>query len=100
MIDKNLYNVIDQLSSDQARVKMVLYIENQIPALSGTIDQAINTAYSIAGLMATSYARNLEDDDPLNEILTVAGELEIGADDASELRDELLEKISALRLLQ
>jgi len=54
-------------------------------------------AYYIAGLLATDYARTLKPGDPIDEILTIAGELEINPDNAIELRSELVQKINSLQ---
>ena len=53
-------------------------------------------AYSIAGLLATDYARNLKPNDPISEVLFLAGELEIGPPNADELLRELVQRIENL----
>ncbi|MBM3210133.1 hypothetical protein FJZ39_02230 [Candidatus Saccharibacteria bacterium] len=53
-------------------------------------------AYNIAGLMATDYARTLPQGSLLDEIFTIAGELEIDPEDRDALREELIQKIDLL----
>lgn len=92
----NIYERIDNLSNEQSRAEITSYLKALLPTLLGGLEQSISAAYSIAGLMATEYARNLKNDDPIDEILTIAGELEIGPPNAQELRQELVSKIEAL----
>lgn len=54
-------------------------------------------AYSIAGLMATDYARTLPEDDPISTILAIAGELEVNDPaDKDELKNELITAIDSI----
>ncbi len=46
--------------------------------------------------MATRYGRSLTPDNPINEIVTIAGELEINPKNADDLRRELISKIEKL----
>lgn len=64
--------------------------------LADDSQRATDIAYSIAGLMATDYARQLPDDDPISEVLAIAGELEIMPENSNELLEELKEKIGKL----
>lgn len=92
----SVYERIDHLADEQSRAEITSYLKALLPALSGDLERSTSAAYAIAGLMATEYARNLKNDDPIDEILTIAGELEIGPPNAQELRQELVSKIEAL----
>ncbi len=76
--------------------RLVLELKKIAATLQAHPEQAPNIAYSIAGLMAADFARKLPPDDPIDEILTIAGELEINPDNADRLRMELVQKIKML----
>jgi hypothetical protein len=78
------------------RAMMSSFLKEQATAFRAHPDQTTRIAYAIAGMLATRFARNLPEDDPIDEILTIAGELEVNPDNASDLRKELLTKIDAL----
>jgi|GEM_PF-1510638 len=59
-------------------------------------DMDLEIAYKIAGFMATDYVRFHNSNKRINEIFTIAGELEINPEDRDELRKELIEKINSL----
>ncbi|MDN5835490.1 MAG: hypothetical protein L0H36_02540 [bacterium] len=59
-------------------------------------DNSSVIAYEITGFMATKYAQSLEDGSPIDEVLTIAGELETNPDNSDTLRHELIDKISTL----
>lgn len=84
-------------NEDDAREKLVRFLKSQLARLDNDTPDAVQAAYEIAGLMATDFARTLNTSDPVDEILTIAGELEINPDNAPELREELIEKISRLQ---
>ena len=56
-----------------------------------------HTAYLIAGMLDTEFAKTLEDHDPLTEIMIIAGELEVSPVNKSELTAELIEKIEIVK---
>lgn len=72
------------------RQVLVAHLRDQANTLRQQPDRTIDIAYSIAGIMATDYARSLNDNDPISEILTIAGELESNPTDAAQLKNELL----------
>ena len=81
---------------EQTRTQFILFLKNKLAPLNGDINDATGTAYEIAGLMSTDFAQSLNSSDPIDKILTIAGELEIHPSNAEELRAELIEKIQAL----
>ncbi|MFF0492841.1 hypothetical protein ACFYTQ_27740 [Nocardia sp. NPDC004068] len=93
---QTLSNHIDKLASLEARAHMTQFLKEQAVRLRDEPGQALQIAYEIAGLMATEFARTLGDDDPLDEVLTIAGELEVDPENADELYKELIEKIGQL----
>ena len=47
-------------------------------------------------MLSSDFAQTLKDDDPLVEIMIIAGELEIAPENTLELTRELIQKIEAL----
>ena len=87
---------LNQGDSERARAQFILFLKNKLVPLNRDINDAAKTAYEIAGLMSTDFAQSLNSSDPIDKILTIAGELEIHPSNAEELRAELIEKIQAL----
>lgn len=81
---------------EKARVDLASHIESQLSRFQSVSDDTFDAAYNLAGLMATDYVRSLPDDDPLLDILVIAGELEIKPPDAEELAREIAAKIAGL----
>lgn len=97
-LSKDNDDIFDAINNDphNARSRLIAYLKSQTSLLNTTDTKSIDCAYRIAGLAATDFARTLDPNDPIDEIFTIAGELEINPPDADELRKELLEKIQAL----
>jgi hypothetical protein len=95
----NYNHLLDSLdtSDDKNRITLISFLKEEVKKLQDQPDLAIEIAYSIAGLMATDFARKLPEDDPIDEILTIAGELEIKPDNYEALRNELVNKVNALQ---
>ncbi len=87
---------LNQGDSERARAQFILFLKNKLVPLNGDINDATKVAYEIAGLMSTDFAQSLSTSDSIDEILTIAGELEINPHNAEELRVELIEKIQSL----
>lgn len=97
MSEQSIFRTIENAkSSDTSRALLVDFLKSKLSALSESNDEVFQAAYEIAGLMATTYAQHLSDTDPIDEILTIAGELETKPENADELRKELSQKISNL----
>lgn len=91
-----IFRELNQEEPSKARVEFTLYLKSALPQLNGEISEAVKTAYEITGLMNTDFAQSLDTSDPINEILTIAGELEVNPDNADDLRKELIVKIREL----
>jgi len=92
-----IFRELNQDRTEAARAKFILYLKDQLVRLNGDMADAIKGAYEIAGLMATDFAQSIDSSDPIDEILTIAGELEVNPDNGEELRKELIEKIKQLK---
>lgn len=92
-------SLFDSLNNEahNSRVELLRYLTQAASDLRTSTDTTQQTAYNIAGLMATDFARSLPDDDPIEEIFTIAGELELMPQNHEQLRDELITKIAALK---
>ncbi len=75
---------------------LIDHLQSYLPQITEEPERSSKVAYSITGLMATSYVQSLLPSDPIDEILTIAGELEINPDNAENLRQELIQKILQL----
>jgi hypothetical protein len=53
-------------------------------------------AYNIASLLSTNYVRSLEENDPVIETLTLAGELEVPNDNSQKKWQELCRLIDCV----
>ena len=82
-------------TSENRRV-LVAFLKDQASIITAHPELTTRIAYGIAGILATDFARNLPEDDPVDEILTIAGELEVAPEDTKSLRSELIEKINML----
>lgn len=91
------FKSIDGASSAlESRQRLVQILRDKASELQSNPDDYAEIAYQIAGFLATNFAQQLSSDDPIDEILTIAGELETSPDNAVELRKELLQKINSL----
>lgn len=95
----NFEHLFDSLNSkdDTNRANVVSFLRYDAKRLQSQPELVYQIAYEIAGLMATEFARQLSTNDPIDEILIIAGELEVGPDNADDLRDELIQKIETLK---
>lgn len=91
-------NLNDPSTFKVAREQLIVTLKGLGDELEQSIEDSASIAYKIAGFMATKYARSLEEGSPIDEILTIAGELEVNPDNVDELRQELIAKISACRV--
>lgn len=77
--------IYDQLNSDDLDNEqwstLVRYLDARIRDLPQSDSGRTEIAYEIAGLLSTKYAMSLEDGDILEQVLSLAGELEIQSPD-------------------
>lgn len=95
----NYEKLLTTLNSEydlRAREEIVLFLQHCKRELQRNPESATEIAYAIAGLMATDYAKSLTENDPIDAVLTIAGELETHPLDAAMLCDELLAAIDRL----
>jgi len=86
-----------EVSTGRNRRDTVNFLKQSAQTL---IEKPISTpeiAYAITALLATDFIKSLDDNDPIHEVLTIAGELEINPDNADELRAELIDTILQLQ---
>jgi hypothetical protein len=91
-----LYSNNHGLSSAELRVIVINFFKQFESVVTRDSSQRTMYTYEIAGLMESDFYKTLLPDDPLQEIFTIAGELEINPEDADELTQELIDKIAAL----
>lgn len=96
--DKQFQSLNKATSLETARQEFIDFLKTEAENLRTRPEDTIQIAYHIAGMLATNSARLIEQtNDPIGEILTIAGELEVNPPEASTLRDELLTKIDVLQ---
>jgi len=93
---ETLFSNGDELSDRQKRGIVVNFLKETGEALIKGEISPTTAAYDIAGLSGSSFVINLPASDPLNEIFTIAGELEVNPVDATDLTTELIAKIAEL----
>ena len=93
MEPEELFNKLDTNLAN-ARQEFVDYLHSVSQELEQDTASAPRIAYDIAGMFATKFAHQLDEEDPLIEIMTIAGELEVKPENTDELRRELIDKIA------
>lgn len=93
---ERLFDELDAPTDEVGRAIIIDFLNTtRTDLLKGKISP-VEGAYAIAGLMGTDFARRLSEDDPIDEVLVIAGELEANPADAGSLYQELISRISAL----
>lgn len=93
---EKLFHDSDNPSDTEARLIVIHFLKDTALALSKAGKDPIAGAYDITGLTGSNFFQALPPGDPLEEIFTIAGELEINPQNADELTQELIDKIAAL----
>lgn len=75
--------------------RFIEYLKDTLPRLESSTEEAVKAAYDIFGTYTMDY-KLLGQDKKIEEIATIAGELEINPQNAADLQKELIEKISKL----
>lgn len=73
------YLDVESYKSTQ-RGELIDYLKTAIKTLPESKSDRSNFAYNVAGLLSTNFAQSLDSNDSLDNILTMAGELEIPND--------------------
>jgi hypothetical protein len=92
-IFSELYDFSD---ANKARQDVINFIKEEMRHFASLSDDTYRSAYTLAGLMATDYVRTLPEEDPIVDILSAAGELEIAPPESEDLRKEILQKVESL----
>jgi len=94
---ENLYNKLNSKeNSSEKRHEIITFLKkiaNNIPTAPA---KRQDKAYEIAGLLSTDFARSLSAEDPIDNILTLAGELEVRDEQEAQKWEELLRLINSL----
>ena len=87
----DIYTRISSEKDDlNARSTIVDFLKEEVKHLDP------DSFYTIAGLLSTDFAQKLPNNDPLEEILTLAGELEVSSDQTAEKINLLTSLINKL----
>ena len=95
-IDK-IYNTIEKITdSDNKRLLITNYLISCLPLLEVSNNYLNKVIYNIASLMSAEYIQSLDENDEINEILTIAGEMEVPTDNSQDNLDLLITLIKNL----
>ena len=92
-IQNNIETISD---SDKKRLLVTNYLTSCLPILTDSKDYLDAVIYNIAGLASTEYIQSLAEDDEINDIITIAGEMEVPADNNQDNLDLLINLIKNL----
>jgi len=91
------FNTLDHDKNPESmRRYFVEYLLKLLPNLKSNQQASPEIAYSIAGMLSSHFAQTLNNNDPLLEIMIIAGELETSPANSLELTEELIRKIESL----
>lgn len=76
-IEKLHSSLDNETISNTQRQELIAYLKASIDTLPEDEGDRRTVAYEIAGLLSTHFAKSLDSHDTLDEILTLAGELEV-----------------------
>ena len=75
---EKIYSALDGDGNiPEKRKAAINYLQECVDNLPNDPGERLKVAYKIAGLMSTNFALSLEDNDDIDQILTLAGELEV-----------------------
>lgn len=75
---EKLHNSLDKESTPNIqRQELITHLKATVDTLPENEDERRAIAYDIAGLLSTHFAKSLDSNDLLDQILTLAGELEV-----------------------
>lgn len=95
-INKLLHSLDGGLSPDKKRQELIAYLKTCVDTLPSDEDGRQAIAYNMTSLLSTDYARSLTGTDTVDEVLTLAGELEVPDDNSSAKWTELCKLVHAL----
>jgi hypothetical protein len=95
-IPKIFSELQDFSDANKARQDIITFMKEEMCHFASLSDDTYRSAYTLAGLMATDYVRTLPEEDPIVDILSAAGELEITPPESEDLRKEILQKVESL----
>lgn len=94
---EKIYNFLDsEFDPNTKRVELVSYLKHCIESLPNNDNERQSIAYNIAGLLSTNFAESIHNNDPVNEVLILSGELETSDENNAEKWEELSKLIDKL----
>lgn len=87
----------EQIADTEKRSALIRYIQERAELYRNSMYRPEDIAYNLAGLMATEYFKKLNEDDPIEDVLTRAGDLELPQPHQTEDWPTLLQLIDNLR---
>lgn len=98
MTKDEIFKQLNEFDADNFRQEVVNFLKLQIEEYKTNPERGEEIAYDIAGLMSTKALHGLPEGDPLEEVLLLAGELELPEQHRSEgvNWDNFVEKVKNL----
>lgn len=94
---EKIYQSLDNIETNNTnRGLLITYLKECSNNIPKNTENKRSIAYNIAGLLSTKYAQELDEDDPIDKILTLAGELEVDDKDSDTGWLELIDRINSL----
>jgi hypothetical protein len=94
---EKIYNLLNnEFEPSAKRVELISYLKRCIEPLPSDDDERRSIAYNIAGLLSTNFAESIHNDDPINEVLILAGELETPDENNAQKWEELIKLVNKL----
>ena len=93
---EHLFQVLNdpRSTSEKCRTDLGSWLKQQASIVN--LESAVDFGYTVAGFMATDWCRSLGENDPIDNILTIASELEIRPSNTDDLFQELVLAIEHL----
>lgn len=94
---EKIYQSLDNIETNNTnRGLLINYLKECSSNIQKNTENKRVIAYDIAGLLSTKYAQKLNENDPIDKILTLAGELEVDSQDNNADWLELIDMINSL----
>jgi len=94
---EKIYQFLDNKEPNNTnRDLLISYLKECSQSVPKDIENRKSLVYNIAGLLSTKYAMSLDENDPIDKILTLAGELETNDKDEDDGWVNLIKMINSL----
>lgn len=77
-----LHEILNSESADRTiqRKELITFLKSHVMSTEDEVSKRKDLAYDLASILSTDYARSLNDEETIDRVLTLAGELEVDYD--------------------